>query len=195
MIQTGIFGGSFNPIHNGHIHLARLIADTCGLDEVWFMVSPQNPLKPAGGLLDDRLRLKMAEAALRGEDRLKACSYEFGLPRPSYTWNTLQHLSHDYPDRRFTLIIGGDNWACFDRWAHAAELKATCPIIVYPRNGSTIDTSSLPESIRVVRSPLLDISSTEVRRKIAAGESIGGLVPESVEEIIRREGLYGYPKR
>ena len=118
MIRTGIFGGSFNPIHNGHIILARQLKERAGLDEVWLMVSPHNPLKQHAGLLADEARMEMARKAVEGEAGIVASDYEMQLPRPSYTWNTLQALSREYPDREFVLMIGGDNWKLFDRWYH-----------------------------------------------------------------------------
>ena len=180
MRQTGIFGGSFNPIHNGHIALAETIRRLAGLDEVWLMVSPQNPLKQSDGLLDDRLRMDMARKALEGHDALKASDYEMGLPRPSYTWNTLCHLTADYPDRRFTLIIGGDNWQLFDRWYRHDDIIKSYPVIVYPRRGSTLRQDDMPQGVTLVDTPLLDISSTAVRQRIAAGDDITGLVPETI---------------
>ena len=115
-IKTGIYGGSFNPIHNGHIAIARKMTELAGLDEVWLVVSPQNPLKERGDLLDDRLRLEMTRMALAPYPKLKASDFEFALPRPSYMWNTLQALSAAHPDREFTLLIGADNWEVFSRW-------------------------------------------------------------------------------
>ena len=111
MIKTGIFGGSFNPIHNGHISLAKQLKEKAGLDEVWLMVSPQNPMKQQADLLSDEVRLQMVRLALEHETGIVASDYEMHLPKPSYTWNTLQALSRDYPDRQFMLMIGGDNWA------------------------------------------------------------------------------------
>ena len=139
MQGTGIFGGSFNPIHNGHIALAKTLLNVTGLDEIWFMVSPQNPLKQQAGLLDDTTRLEMARTALTGEPQLAACDYEFYLTRPSYTWSTLQHLSHDYPDRRFTLIIGADNWKMFGRWYRHEDILRHHDVVIYPRHGSIVD--------------------------------------------------------
>ena len=114
--KVGIFGGSFNPIHTGHIALAKSLCQQAGLDEVWLMVSPMNPFKKeATDLLTDKLRLEMAEQAIADEPKLKACDYEFHMPKPSYTWHTLQALSQDFPHVSFTLLIGGDNWASFDK--------------------------------------------------------------------------------
>ena len=169
MRRIGIFGGSFNPIHNGHIALAQAVLRQCALNEVWLMVSPQNPLKQdATDLLDDHLRLEMAQKALEGVEGVKASDYEFHLPKPSYTWNTLQHLSKDYPDCQFSLLIGGDNWAHFQQWRNWQDIQYD--IIVYPRD-------SYPGTIDV---PLLDVSSTEIRRKVRAGDNIERLVPDSI---------------
>ena len=113
MKPTGIFGGSFNPIHNGHISLARQILYKGCLDEIWFVVSPQNPLKSSDSLADDAYRLSLVEAALAEESSLVASDYEFHMPRPSYMYDTLTSMQRDYPDREFILIIGGDNWTMF----------------------------------------------------------------------------------
>ena len=177
MRRVGIFGGSFNPIHYGHITLAQAVQKQCGLDEVWLMVSPQNPLKRNDSdLLDDQLRLQIAQKALEGVEGVKACDYEFRLPKPSYTWNTLQHLTMDYPNDTFILLIGGDNWAHFERWRHWKDILWHHDIVVYPRDAyqGTIDV------------PLLPVSSTEIRQKVKAGESIKGLVPDSVISLVEQ---------
>jgi len=171
----GIFGGSFNPIHNGHIALARQLKVLAGLDEVWLMVSPQNPLKQGSDLLDDGLRYQMARIALHGEEGIIASNYELHLPTPSYTWNTLQRLKEDFPNDTFTLLIGGDNWAHFERWRHWKDILWHHNVIVYPRDEH-------PGTINV---PLLDISSTEIRRRVKKGESIEGLVPVEIESLVR----------
>ena len=183
--KVGIFGGSFNPIHTGHIALAKSLCEKAGLDEVWFMVSPMNPFKKtATDLLDDHLRLEMVEKALEKEPQLKACDYEFRLPKPSYTWHTLQAISQDFTDIEFTLLIGGDNWAAFDKWYHHEDILAHYPIVVYPRQGSSVD--KVPEGVTIVETPLLNISSTEIRQRIKEGKSIKGMVPESIEELVKR---------
>ena len=186
MIKTGIYGGSFNPVHNGHIALAHELRQLAGLDEIWFVVSPQNPLKAQGSLLDDRKRLDMTRRALEPYPELVASDYEFALPRPSYMWHTLQSLSARYPDREFTLIIGADNWACFDRWYHAADIIAHYPIVIYPRQGSTVDSSTLPPTVRLVDTPLYNISSTEVREDVKAGRDISAKVPSSIVDDVMR---------
>lgn len=183
--KVGIFGGSFNPIHTGHIALAKSLCEKAGLDEVWFMVSPMNPFKKtATDLLDDHLRLEMVEKALEKEPLLKTCDYEFRLPKPSYTWHTLQAISQEFTDIEFTLLIGGDNWAAFDKWYHHEDILAHYPIVVYPRQGSSV--GAVPEGVTIVATPLLNISSTEIRQRIKEGKSIKGMVPESIEELVKR---------
>lgn len=186
MIKTGIYGGSFNPIHNGHIALALQLLQRAGLDEIWFVVSPQNPLKAQGSLLDDRTRLDMTRRALRPYPGLVASDFEFALPRPSFMWNTLRSLAGRWPEREFTLIIGADNWACFDRWHRAADIIARFPIVIYPRKGSAVDVQSLPPTVRLVDTPLYNISSTEVRDDVRAGRDISGKVPEVIAEDVVR---------
>ena len=181
MIRTGIFGGSFNPIHNGHISLARQLREKAGLDEVWLMVSPQNPLKATADLLDDKSRMEMARLAVAGEEGIIASDYVMHLPKPSYTWNTLQGLKQDYPDREFVLMIGGDNWTLFDKWYRADDIRNEFQIIVYPRRGSEGGIDGLE---------LIDISSTEIRERIKAGKGIKQLVPKAVAEYINEHNLY-----
>lgn len=188
-IRTGLYGGSFNPIHNGHIAIARQMIEKAGLDEVWFMVSPQNPLKERDTLLDDAKRLEMARKALEEQPRLKACDYEFALPRPSYTWHTLQSLWRDYPDREFVLMIGADNWAHFGRWYHADDIMRTCNILIYPRRGYNVDALSLPARAQLVDTGLYDVSSTEIRQLIKEGRDISRLVPADIVDMA--EKYYG----
>lgn len=180
--KVGIFGGSFNPIHTGHIALAKSLCQQAGLDEVWLMVSPMNPFKKeATDLLTDKLRLEMAEQAIADEPKLKACDYEFHMPKPSYTWHTLQALSQDFPNVDFTLLIGGDNWTSFDKWFHHEDILSHYPIVVYPRKGC--DIGKVPSGVTIVETPLLNISSTEIRQRIKEGKSIHGMVPDSIEPL------------
>lgn len=190
MLSTGIFGGTFNPIHNGHVELARRLLSLARLDEVWFVVSPQNPFKRSMHLLDDRIRLEMVRLALEDKPRLTASDYEFSLPRPSYMWHTLQSMSRDYPERSFTLLIGADNWARFDEWYAAKDIIANYPVVVYPREGTPLNTEQLPVGVTMADTGLVPGSSTEVRRLIAAGKPFDSLVPPRVAEFIRSHGLY-----
>lgn len=181
--KVGIFGGSFNPIHTGHIALAKSLCQQAGLDEVWLMVSPMNPFKKeATDLLTDKLRLEMAEQAIADEPKLKACDYEFHMPKPSYTWHTLQALSQDFPHVSFTLLIGGDNWASFGKWFHHEDILSHYPIVVYPRKGC--DIGKVPSGVTIVETPLLNISSTEIRQRIKEGKSIHGMVPDCIEPLV-----------
>ena len=180
MKRTGLFGGSFNPIHNGHISLALQLKEQAGLDEVWLMVSPQNPLKQVGDLLNDEQRLQMARLAVEHVEGIVVCDYEMHLPKPSYTWNTLEALKRDYPDRQFVLMIGGDNWEHFDRWYRAEDIKANYEIVVYTRTPGD--------------SGFIDISSTDIRRRIREGRGIRRLVPKAVADYIKENRLYSEVK-
>ena len=190
MVKTGIFGGSFNPIHNGHLTLASSLLKKAGLDEVWLMVTPQNPWKSQTDLLDDDTRLRLARAALEGIPGLVASDFEFQLPKPSYTWDTLQALSQEYPDRKFTLLLGGDNWEKFGQWYEHDKILAHHDIVVYPRKGFHIDRKTLPPHVKVVRMRLVNISGTEIRERIRQSLPFEDLVPPPVAQIIKEEGLY-----
>ena len=202
-MEIGIFGGSFNPVHCGHIALARQLLASVGLDEVWFMVSPQNPLKAPAGLLPDGVRFRLVRQALAGEPRLVASDYEFGLPRPSYTWTTLCSLSRDYPAHRFSLVIGGDNWQLFPRWYRAADILRHYRVVVYPRGESGVfpggktaghsgggvfpggkSAGHSGGGVTFVEAELLNVSSTLVRQRVAQGLSVAGLVPKQIEAAV-----------
>lgn len=185
-IKTGIYGGSFNPIHNAHIALAQELLQAAGLDEIWFVVSPHNPLKAHSALLDDDTRLQLARRALRPYPRLTASDYEFHLPRPSYMWNTLQGMSHDFPQCELHLVIGADNWLLFHQWRHADDIIATYPIVVYPRQGCDIEARLLPPTVRLAQVPLHNLSSTEIRQDVMAGRDITGKVPPCIVDDVLR---------
>ena len=172
MKKVGIFGGSYNPIHIGHLALANYLCEYSDLDEIWFMVSPQNPLKRNDKLWDDNLRLELVRLAVEDYPKLHASDFEFHLPRPSYTINTLDALKEKYPEHEFTLIIGADNWQLFPRWRAADEIIDRHHILVYPRPGYEIDASTLPASVRKVNTPLLEVSSTFIRESLAQGKDI-----------------------
>lgn len=180
--RIGLFGGSFNPIHCGHISIARNILNKVKLDQIWFVVSPHNPLKSDNTLLPDHLRLELVKTALQSEANMIACDYEFTLPKPSYTWNTLQQLSQDYPDNVFTLLIGEDNWTCFPKWYCYEQILNNYDIIIYPRNNSLTISEKLPENIRLINTDLLDISSTQIRNFVKNNRPIDGMVPECIKQ-------------
>lgn len=167
-MRIGIYGGSFNPIHFGHIGLARWVAEHTDLDEVWMLVSPNNPLKPASMLADEQVRLQQVRDAIAAEQttgtkRIVASDFEFALPRPSYTANTLRELSTAYPEHEFTLIIGEDNVAIFDRWREWEWIVKHVRIFVYPRHGEGNHAPLYPNMIRLDGAPYFDISSTQIR--------------------------------
>lgn len=190
-MNIGLFGGSFNPIHNGHVRLAKSLLQEAALDEVWFLVSPQNPFKQDQQLLDDDKRLQLVRLALKEEPQLMASDFEFHLPKPSYTWNTLQALEQEYPEGKFTLLIGGDNWEAFDKWYRYEDILKRYPIIVYPREGSKVSGVKFQVSdIQIVETPLINISSTQIRQRLQEGKSVRGLVNTEVAMVIEQEHLY-----
>lgn len=181
-MRTAIFGGSFNPIHRGHIALADFVVQGGWTDEVWLLVSPQNPLKAAVGLLPEQLRLALAQQATENYDRIKVSDFEFHLPRPSFTFKTLAALRESHPDRSFQILIGADNWQCFNRWAHHEELLRDYELLVYPRQGYDIHTASLPPNVRFVPAPLFPFSSTQLREMLLRGEDLSGILPQEINK-------------
>ena len=186
--RVAVFGGSFDPIHNGHLALAGEVVSRGLADEVWLMVTPQNPHKQDKILSDERLRFQMAQLAVEGMDGVKACDFEFSLPRPSYTLTTLTALDEAFPDKEFCLLIGADNWEKFDRWYKGDEILSRSGIIVYPRGSE--GEPPLPSGVRWLPAKLYDISSTMVRAAVAAGNDITGLVPATVVRFINDNKMY-----
>ena len=164
-MKIGIFSGSFNPIHLGHTRLAAYIRQQAGLDEVWLMVSPNNPLKVASELMDEKLRYHLAELATAELEGIRPSDFEFHLPKPSYTIHTLEQLTAAYPQHQFSLIIGSDNMAIFHKWKDWQRILALYPIIVYPREGDDLAAlKQLYPMMHVIEgAPLLNISATEIR--------------------------------
>lgn len=190
MIKTGIYGGSFDPLHNGHISLARQALQKIGLDEVWLIVSPHNPLKKQENLTDDHLRLEMARLALEDEPQLVVSDYEFHLPRPSYMWNTLEQIQQDEPQRELYLLIGEDNWENFDQWYRHEDILKKYHIVVYPRETNSHKPHRRHRHLRYMRAKLMPVSSTMIREKVRNGESIEGLVPAKIADFIEQYHLY-----
>lgn len=189
-MKIGIFGGTFNPLHNGHIALAKAFLNQAHLDEVWFVVSPQNPFKRNDALLDDNIRLKMVGEALKDEPKLIVSDIEFHLPKPSYMYLTLRRLKVLYPQNAFTLLIGGDNWKAFGRWKNSDEIVENYQIAVYPRRNDDINAEALSSNVKLLKTPLLDISSTQIRQLVHDGKSVSALVPPSIASFISRHHLY-----
>ena len=166
-MKIGIYGGSFNPIHFGHIGLAKWVVENTDLDELWLMVSPNNPLKDKNILADEHERLVAAKEAIKDIPGLVASDFEFALPRPNYTANTLRALAQAYPKHEFTLIIGEDNLSIFDKWREYQYILDNYRIFVYPRHGNSTYTLPHAKDLRVLTdAPYFDISSTELRQKL-----------------------------
>lgn len=183
--HIGIFGGTFDPIHNGHIKLAASFLEKLHLDEVWFLVTPQNPWKQNSSLSPDDVRFQMVQKALEGHEGLVASDYEFHLDKPSYSYQTLRHLREDFPDKEFTLLIGADNWVKFNNWAEYEEILANHSIAVYPRKGYEVDENTMPQNVQFVKTRLYNVSSTEIRERISKGRSIAGMVPKEIVELVK----------
>lgn len=186
-LKTGIFGGSFNPIHIGHLALANYLCEYGELDEVWFLVSPHNPLKERNELLKDELRLELVQLAIADYPKFKASDFEFHLPRPGYMVNTLRELRKTYPERDFTLIIGADNWNVFPQWHQSEAIIAENRITIYPRPNCIINKDILPPSVRLVNTPLLEVSSTFIRKSLQQGKDIRFFLPPLVYKRLQQE--------
>lgn len=183
--MTGLFFGSFNPVHNGHLAIARYLLDHDYCRKIWFVVSPQNPLKQDQSLLDEEKRLEIVRVALAGDVRMRACDVEFSMSRPSYTVDTLQKLEKDYSDENFALIIGSDNLRDFHLWRSHDLIEEHYPILVYPRPGVEVPAVSR-KNVTLVNAPLFPVSSTEIREAIREGGDISSYVPVQALELIRK---------
>jgi len=189
MRRIGVFGGSFNPIHLGHLAVAQAVIHQNLVDEVWLMVSPQNPLKQtATDLAAEQDRLTLARLAVKDCSNGFVSDFEMQLPRPSYTWRTMEALQKQYPQQQFSLIIGADNWLNFNRWAQYEELLAAYPLLVYPRKGYPISADTLPPSVHLIDAPLFPFSSTSIRKSIKNGASVEQQIPTSI--LTAAEKLY-----
>lgn len=189
--QVGIFSGSFNPIHMAHIMLANYITEFSYIDEIWFVVTPHNPLKQVDGLADEHARLEMCKIAVQGMDKLKVSDIEFSMPTPSYTIDTLDRLKQNYPEYDFTLIIGGDNWNSFDLWRESKRIVKENKVLIYPRLGEEVFIDkSLQHNVQFCNAPVLQVSSTFVRSSIKEGKYIASFLPNGVYEYILTHKLY-----
>lgn len=190
----GILGGSFNPVHIGHLMLANYLRQFTGLDAVWLTLSPLNPLKAdSTELISDIHRLKMLSLATAGVDGIGTCDIELSMPRPSYTINTLDLLNRRYPRRSFKLIIGSDNYRIFDRWRDGDRIKRDYGLIVYPRPGYPVP-NLYEDGVDVIDAPQSNLSSTFIRRAIARGYDMNYFLHPDVYRYIKENGLYGFHK-
>lgn len=190
MKKTGLFFGSFNPVHVGHLIIANAMLSHSDLEEVWFVVSPQNPLKERQSLLADRQRLQMVRLAIDENPRLRASDVEFHLPIPSYTSLTLAHLSERYPDKEFCLIMGSDNLATFTRWRNWESILENYRLYVYPRPGSADCPLAAHPHVTLVDVPMIDISSTYIREQIRQGRDVRYLLTEPVYKYLTEMHFY-----
>ncbi len=193
MKKIGLFFGSFNPIHIGHLILANYILENSDMDELWFVVSPQNPFKDKKSLLKDHNRLDMVQLAIKNYPNMRASSVEFSLPKPSYTIDTLTYLHEKYPDYLFALIMGEDNLNGLAKWKNSENLIANHQIIVYPRafEGEKKDHEYLQhENISLIQAPVIEISATEIRNMIKAGKNVRPMLPPEVFEYLDGSAFY-----
>ena len=190
MQQVGLFFGSFNPIHIGHLALANYMAEFEGLDEIWFVVSPQNPFKKATDLIDAQHRLNMVLQAIQHYPKLKAEPIELSLPIPSYTIDTLRALSQIHPDHQFHIIMGEDNIHHIHRWKEADQLVGSFPLLVYPRKGYEINNDQLPPLCKVTEAPVVEMASSDIRRWIKSGKELPFFVSTPVMTYIKAHQLY-----
>lgn len=189
-MKIGLFFGSFNPVHIGHLIIANIMAEATDLDKVWFVVSPQNPFKPSKGLLHEFDRYDMVRAAVYDSYKLEVSDIEFHLPKPSYTIHTLVHLKERHPDKEFKVIIGEDNLATFLKWKSADIILQDYGLYVYPRPNAQPSELKTHPNVKMTEAPMIDISATFIRNCIRKKLSIRYLVPDAVEEMIRTRGFY-----
>lgn len=185
----GLYFGSFNPVHNGHLIIANHIINSGITDEVWFVVSPQNPFKNSNTLLNQNHRLNLVRIAVEGEASLKTSNIEFKLPTPSYTITTLTYLQEKYPKQQFAVIMGSDGFQNIHKWKNAEAILKDYQIIIYKRPGFDVETKYLA-NVTILEAPLLEISSTHIRQLIRAKKSIRYLVPDPVKKEIESQNYY-----
>ena len=188
-MRIGLYFGSFNPIHIGHLIIANHILNHCELDRIWFVVSPHNPLKESASLLNEGHRLHLVQLAIENESKFKASNIEFKLPRPSYTIDTMTHLCEKYPEHNFSIILGSDSYQNITKWKNYQALLNQFNLIIYNRPNSKID-QTLSNKIHIVDAPLLDISSTYIRNLIKERKSIRYLVTDEVMNDIKANAYY-----
>jgi nicotinate-nucleotide adenylyltransferase len=197
-MKVGLYFGSFNPIHIGHMAIANYMAEFTDMDQVWFVISPQNPFKKRRSLLSDHHRLEMVERAIEGDDRFRASDIEFKMPTPSFTIDTLTWLAGKYPKNRYVIIMGSDGLPTFGKWKNADEIRKNYRRYVYPRPGFPVGLSpgvdasryAAEENLEVVDAPLIEISSSFIRKAIAGGRDIRHFLPRAVWQYLDEMNFY-----
>ncbi len=188
-MNIGLYFGSFNPIHTGHLIIASHVVNQTDIQQVWLVVSPQNPFKPAAALLNEYDRLHLVNLAIDDETSIRSSDVEFKLPRPSYTIDTLTYLKEKYPQHKFSIIMGSDGFQNLPKWKNADLLVKEYPFIIYKRPGFEV-TDTWNADVQVLDAPMLDISATFIRNNLKEGKSIRYLVPDKVREEIERNNYY-----
>ncbi len=189
-LKTGIFFGSFNPIHIGHLIIANTMLERAGLDKVMFVVSPQNPLKEKSNLLPEYDRLEMVRQAVFENYSFEVSDIEFNMPRPSYTVDTLAYLYDKYPDREFSVIVGQDNLEQLPRWKNFEKILEFFPLLVYPRANAKPTDLDNHANVKLIGAPIIEVSASFIRENVRKGLSIKYLVPQEVEEYILRKKIF-----
>ena len=188
-MKIGLYFGSFNPVHTGHLIIANHILNETVLEKVWFIVSPQNPFKTNASLLNEYDRLHLLKLATEDDTRIKVSDIEFALPKPSYTSVTLSHLHERYPEHEFSIIMGSDSFQNLHKWKNFEFIIKNYAIYVYPRAGFQVD-NHIKAKLTIVDAPLLQISATQIRQLLTEGKSIRYMVPDKVREEIEKGHYY-----
>lgn len=188
-MKIGLFFGSFNPVHIGHLIIANHVLNNSDLKQVWMVVSPQNPFKQSSSLLNEYSRLHLIQAAIEGEYHIKASKVEFELPKPSYTIDTLTYLTEKYPQHEFSIIMGSDSFCNLPKWKNYKVIIKNHPLYIYTRPGFSVE-NIFDATIKILDAPLLEISSSQIRNLIKEGKSIRYLLPDSVKEEIEKNNYY-----
>jgi nicotinate-nucleotide adenylyltransferase len=190
--QIGLFFGSFNPPHIGHMAIANYMLEFGNLDELWFVVSPQNPLKEKKSLIQARTRLELVRRAISNFQGMRVSDIEFELPTPNYTINTLIHLEEKFPEFSFNLIMGMDNIQTLNKWKAWETITGQYRILVYPRPGFDGEPNVKHSNVKIIKAPLMEISSSFIRQALKDGKNVRFFLPEAVFEMIEKEGLYKF---
>ncbi|NOR75808.1 MAG: nicotinate-nucleotide adenylyltransferase [Draconibacterium sp.] len=190
-LKIGLYFGSYNPIHIGHLAIANYIVEYTDIDQLWFVVSPQNPFKKKINLLDDYQRLDMVQRAIEDDDRMRASNIEFNLPKPSYTIDTLAYIKDRHPNYQFAILMGSDNLENFHKWKNYETIVENYGVIVYPRPGFDKSKVQFHKNITIVENaPLMEISSSFIRNAIQSGKDVRHFVPQKIWKYIEEMNFY-----